>query len=71
MRKRWYGYSVLPLLAAEIATNEPNSRARNGYFTIIATNEPNSRARNGYVTIIDTNQSNTRARNGSVARQCD
>jgi uncharacterized protein YcaQ len=48
MRKRWYGYSVLPLLTAEIATNEPDSRARNGYFIIIATNEPNSRARNGY-----------------------
>jgi uncharacterized protein YcaQ len=64
MRKRWYGYSVLPLLTAEIATNEPDSRARNGYFIIIATNEPNSRARNGYFTIIATNEPNSRARNG-------
>jgi hypothetical protein len=52
---------------SKIASNEPNTRARNGYFTEIASNEPNTRARNGYFAEISSNEPNTRARNGYFA----
>jgi hypothetical protein len=53
--------STCASLAAAIATTEPNTRVRNGYFTEIATTEPNTRARNGYFTEIATTEPNTRA----------
>jgi hypothetical protein len=49
---------------SKIASNEPNTRTRNGYFAEIASNPSNTRARNGYFTEIASNPSNTRARNG-------